>query len=85
MFSVLWKLDWFFTTACRRLKTLIRFLLWTMAEIVERGNHDQLMQKQGKYYQMYQLQQGEKATMQGRAGPESLLCMKKMGRWFIIL
>ncbi|MCU6710756.1 ABC transporter ATP-binding protein/permease [Paenibacillus sp. J5C_2022] len=26
--------------------------------IVERGNHDSLMEKQGKYYAMYQLQQG---------------------------
>ncbi|WP_188996029.1 ABC transporter ATP-binding protein [Paenibacillus nasutitermitis] len=28
--------------------------------IEERGNHDELMQLKGKYYQMYQLQQGEK-------------------------
>lgn len=28
--------------------------------IVERGTHDELMNKKGKYYQMYQLQQGEK-------------------------
>jgi ATP-binding cassette subfamily B multidrug efflux pump len=27
--------------------------------IVERGDHDQLMDQKGKYYQMYQLQQGE--------------------------
>jgi ATP-binding cassette subfamily B protein len=28
--------------------------------IVEKGNHDELMTKKGKYYQMYQLQQGSK-------------------------
>lgn len=27
-------------------------------EIVEKGNHDELMSEQGRYYQMYQLQQG---------------------------
>jgi ATP-binding cassette subfamily B protein len=27
--------------------------------IVERGNHESLMERRGKYYQMYQLQQGE--------------------------
>ncbi len=28
-------------------------------EIIEKGNHDELMDRKGKYYQMYQLQQGE--------------------------
>jgi ATP-binding cassette subfamily B protein len=28
-------------------------------EIVERGNHDELMSQQGRYYKMYQLQKGE--------------------------
>lgn len=28
-------------------------------EIIEKGNHDELMKRKGKYYQMYQLQQGE--------------------------
>lgn len=30
-------------------------------EIVERGNHDALMERQGKYYEMVQIQQGELA------------------------
>jgi ATP-binding cassette subfamily B protein len=34
-------------------------LVLDRAEIVERGNHDALMRKKGKYYQMYQIQQGE--------------------------
>jgi ATP-binding cassette subfamily B multidrug efflux pump len=35
-------------------------LVLDRGEIVERGNHDQLMKQRGKYYQMYQLQQGER-------------------------
>ncbi|QOS98273.1 ABC transporter ATP-binding protein [Brevibacterium sp. JNUCC-42] len=35
-------------------------LVLDRGEIVERGNHDELMLLKGKYYQMYQLQQGEK-------------------------
>ncbi|CAM3740044.1 ABC transporter ATP-binding protein [Marinicrinis lubricantis] len=31
--------------------------------IVERGNHEELMKLQGKYYQMYQLQKGESLEM----------------------
>jgi ATP-binding cassette subfamily B protein len=31
-------------------------------KIIERGNHDTLMQQSGKYYQMYQLQQGRPVT-----------------------
>ncbi|MCM3216181.1 ABC transporter ATP-binding protein [Niallia taxi] len=30
-------------------------------EIVEKGNHEELMELKGRYYQMYQLQQGSKA------------------------
>jgi ATP-binding cassette, subfamily B, multidrug efflux pump len=26
---------------------------------VERGNHDELMEQKGRYFQMYQLQQGK--------------------------
>jgi ATP-binding cassette subfamily B multidrug efflux pump len=46
-----------------RLSTIINadlILVLDRGEIVERGNHDQLMKKRGKYYQMYQLQQGER-------------------------
>jgi len=34
-------------------------LVLDRGEIVERGNHDQLMEHGGKYYQMYRIQQGE--------------------------
>lgn len=34
-------------------------LVMDHGEIIERGNHDSLMKLGGKYYQMYQLQQGE--------------------------
>ncbi|MCR8633850.1 ABC transporter ATP-binding protein [Paenibacillus radicis (ex Xue et al. 2023)] len=33
-------------------------LVLNRGEIVERGSHNQLMEKQGRYYQMYQLQKG---------------------------
>jgi ATP-binding cassette subfamily B protein len=32
-------------------------------EIVERGNHDALMELRGRYYKMYQLQKGETAPV----------------------
>lgn len=32
-------------------------------EIVERGSHEELMKKQGRYYKMYQLQKGEIKTL----------------------
>jgi ATP-binding cassette, subfamily B, multidrug efflux pump len=35
-----------------------QILVLDRGTIVERGNHDELMMKKGKYYQMYQLQQG---------------------------
>lgn len=35
-----------------------QILVLDRGEIVERGNHDQLMEHRGKYYAMYQLQQG---------------------------
>ena len=37
-----------------------QILVLHQGEIVERGNHDDLMQRKGRYYQMYQLQQGKK-------------------------
>ncbi|UVI33804.1 ABC transporter ATP-binding protein [Paenibacillus spongiae] len=37
-------------------------LVLDRGEVVERGNHDTLIAKGGKYYQMYQLQQGESAA-----------------------
>ena len=38
-------------------------LVLDSGEIVERGNHKQLMNNGGKYYQMYQLQKGEKNSL----------------------
>ncbi|HCO28260.1 MAG TPA: hypothetical protein DIT54_02215 [Lachnospiraceae bacterium] len=32
-------------------------------EIVERGNHDELMKKKGEYYQTYCVQYGEEETL----------------------
>ncbi|MGB7999218.1 MAG: ABC transporter ATP-binding protein [Anaerobacillus sp.] len=37
-----------------------QILVLHQGEIVERGHHDELMEKKGRYYQMYQLQQGKK-------------------------
>ncbi|MBA4532589.1 multidrug transporter [Brevibacillus halotolerans] len=36
-------------------------VIWVLSqgEIVEQGNHEELMEKQGIYYKMYQLQQGK--------------------------
>lgn len=41
------------------IKSADLILVLDRGEIVERGNHETLMQLQGKYYQMYQIQQGE--------------------------
>ena len=40
------------------IKNADQILVLDRGTIVERGNHDELMEKRGKYYQMYQLQQG---------------------------
>jgi ATP-binding cassette subfamily B protein len=39
-----------------------RILVLHRGEIVESGNHDQLMEQQGRYYKMYQLQKGVAST-----------------------
>ena len=39
-----------------------QILVLHRGEIVERGTHDELMQHRGRYYQMYQLQQGAAAA-----------------------
>lgn len=39
-----------------------RILVLHRGEVVESGNHDELMQLQGRYYKMYQLQKGEGAA-----------------------
>ncbi|WP_257349482.1 ABC transporter ATP-binding protein [Pseudalkalibacillus decolorationis] len=44
------------------IKSADQILVLDRGQIVERGNHDQLMKTQGKYYQMYQLQQGMKES-----------------------
>jgi ATP-binding cassette subfamily B protein len=43
-------------------------LVLDRGEIMERGNHEQLMAKRGRYYQMYQLQSGELHSYSGTAG-----------------
>ncbi len=40
------------------IKSADQILVLDRGEIVERGNHEELMMKKGRYYQMYQLQQG---------------------------
>ncbi len=40
-----------------------QILVLHRGEIVERGNHDTLMALEGRYYKMYQLQKGERASM----------------------
>ncbi|WP_308637544.1 ABC transporter ATP-binding protein [Paenibacillus silvisoli] len=46
-----------------------QILVLHRGEIVERGNHKELMALQGRYYKMYQLQTGEKEAPGGAAGP----------------
>ena len=41
------------------IKNADQILVLDHGEIVERGSHEQLMAKRGRYYQMYQFQQGE--------------------------
>jgi ATP-binding cassette subfamily B multidrug efflux pump len=43
------------------IKNADQILVLDRGEIVERGNHETLMERQGKYYQMYLIQQGEHA------------------------
>lgn len=44
------------------IKNADQILVLDRGTIVERGKHDELMEKRGKYFQMYQLQQGEAAS-----------------------
>lgn len=44
------------------IKSADLILVLDRGEIVERGDHDTLMKRRGKYYQMYQIQQGELAS-----------------------
>ena len=50
------------------IKNADQILVMDRGEIVERGNHEALMQVRGKYYQMYQLQQGEIDAVTHTAG-----------------
>jgi ATP-binding cassette subfamily B protein len=57
------------------IKNADQILVLDHGNIMERGNHDTLMELQGRYYQMYQLQQGRaipelKARQQEQAIPE---------------
>ncbi|WP_221568812.1 ABC transporter ATP-binding protein [Alkalihalobacillus sp. TS-13] len=44
------------------IKSADQILVLDRGRIVERGSHDELMEAKGKYYQMYQLQQGVKES-----------------------
>ncbi|WP_209978083.1 ABC transporter ATP-binding protein [Paenibacillus eucommiae] len=44
------------------IKSADQILVLDHGEIVERGNHEDLMRQQGRYYQMYQLQQGQSGS-----------------------
>jgi len=48
-----------------------QILVMHRGEIVEKGNHEELMQHKGRYYQMYQLQQGSSVNSQEVAAPSS--------------
>ncbi|RNB60310.1 ABC transporter ATP-binding protein [Brevibacillus gelatini] len=45
------------------IKNADQILVLDRGRIVERGRHEELMEKRGKYYQMYQLQHGQKDTL----------------------
>ncbi|MDQ0861416.1 ABC transporter ATP-binding protein [Bacillus sp. V2I10] len=47
------------------IKNADQILVLDRGEIAERGNHDELMKLKGKYYQMYELQQGKQNTLAG--------------------
>ncbi|MCP3741647.1 ABC transporter ATP-binding protein [Rossellomorea sp. BNER] len=47
------------------IKNADQILVLEKGEIMEKGNHDELMKQQGRYYQMYQIQQGNKAEKAG--------------------
>ncbi|GFZ85350.1 putative multidrug resistance ABC transporter ATP-binding/permease protein YheH [Paenibacillus marchantiophytorum] len=56
------------------IKSADQILVLDHGEIVERGNHDELMQQFGRYYQMYQLQAGHRETaadIEGQVLPSS--------------
>jgi ATP-binding cassette, subfamily B, multidrug efflux pump len=52
------------------IKSADLILVLDRGEIVERGDHDELMALGGKYYQMYQLQQGQGLMAPGGAVPK---------------
>lgn len=60
-----------------RLSTIIdadQVVVLHRGAIVEKGNHTQLLQQKGRYYQMYQLQQvGESLTQHDDVEPETVL------------
>ncbi|GGJ57413.1 ATP-binding cassette subfamily B protein [Anoxybacillus voinovskiensis] len=45
------------------IKNADQILVLDRGMIIERGTHDELMKKKGKYYQMYQLQQGQQTVI----------------------
>jgi ATP-binding cassette, subfamily B, multidrug efflux pump len=47
------------------IKNADQILVLDRGVIMERGNHEELMEKRGRYYQMYQLQQGEQGAVSG--------------------
>ncbi len=50
------------------IKNADQILVLDRGVIMERGNHEELMEKRGRYYQMYQLQQGEQGAGGAGAG-----------------